>query len=151
MNNDLISSKGKVRFLRNRFLSAVFKLVSLEKRRQIFLTSLYAKILGGRCQDTKHLEKLSEVLRLPSSNGESPMPMKLKTVIWHKKLPDQIEIKGRTLSLEDVLAGDVSPEERDAITKTILENTPVWLHYGKFAQMGFDVKRMLQHVQTLAV
>lgn len=79
------------------------------------------------------------------------MPMKLKTVIWHKKLLNQIEIKGRTLSLEDVLAGDVSPEERDAITKTILENTPVWLHYGKFAQMGFDVKRMLRYVQTLAV
>ena len=77
--------------------------------------------------------------------------MKLKTAIWYKKFPDQIEIKGRSLSLEDALAGDVSPEEQEALTKTILENTPVWLHYGKFEQMGFDVKRMLRHVQTLAV
>lgn len=108
-------------------------------------------MLGGRCQDTKHLEKLSEVLQLPSSNGESHIPMKLKTVIWHNKLPDQIEIKGRYLALEDVLTGDVGPEENEAITKTILENAPVWLHYGKFAQMGFDVKRMLRYVQTLTV
>jgi len=107
-------------------------------KRQFFLMSFAALLIGATTFDKETFKKLNRVLVL-SESGESALavPLILSKVIWNGKTSYEV-------CQEDVKEGTFSAARISSVVANILNSMPKCLHYGNTEDIEKDVGVILK-------
>lgn len=105
-------------------------------KRNVFLTSLPARLKETNKFDNETLSKLNRVMALGNRTDALEISVFLSKAVWRGQSGE--EILGTSASVES-LAKAPSP----GIIANIINKTPAWLHYDE-EKMKKDVVRLLQ-------
>lgn len=118
-------------------------------RRMIVLSGCFGLLSSLDKPLLTHSEELSEVLNLARNPDSIKVPIKLHSIIVSQFSTLNLELNGKTITINDVVEGNLSEEVRMALSEKMAYLVPPSLCYSLPNCMAYDFYRLLGFVSKI--